>query len=136
MNVIINPGSGPVDNATCRVATANMRAFRRDVGYAVGTSQRFHLTFGRFGAIVHGRYGFRLNHSKRHVFIEMPGIALDRVRYVHAKGQDAWDFPRLYVNGSSWLWEFAVPQAVEALGFKSAAEAFRDKRDAGTLVWP
>ncbi len=39
----------------------------------------------------------------------MPGIPLSEVRYV--KGLNAWLFPRLYVDGSSWLWEFAINMA-------------------------
>lgn len=45
----------------------------------------------------------------------MPGIALENVRYVGADDQNIWDFPRLYVEGSSWVWEFGVRVATRML---------------------
>ena len=40
--------------------------------------------------------------------VEMPGLPLEQVRYMGHEGQNARDYPRLYVDGASWLWEFAV----------------------------
>jgi len=48
----------------------------------------------------------------------MPGLPLDRVRYIGAPEQNAWRFPRLFVDGNSWLWEFALEIARGALGEK------------------
>lgn len=56
-----------------------------------------------------GRYCFLLhfdNGTAREV--QMPGVALDRVRFVGADSQNIWDFPRLYIDGSSWVWKYAV----------------------------
>ena len=110
--VFINPGTGPVRETLCRHAVMNMRAFRRDLN-ASG------ITFARYGKIEGGRYPFLVRLGKREVVVEMPGLPLERVRYMNAPGQNAWHFPRLYVDGSSWLWEFAVPSAREALGLET-----------------
>ncbi len=102
MNVIINPGSGPVEGASIRSAIANTRAFVAELGHS---SPR--VTVRRERRVPDGgRYAFTLTRGVREVAVDMPGIPLDRVRYV--KGRNAWTFPRLYVDGSSWLWEFAV----------------------------
>jgi hypothetical protein len=38
----------------------------------------------------------------------MPGLPVEQVRYMGESGQNIWDFPRLYVDDSSWIWEFAL----------------------------
>lgn len=43
----------------------------------------------------------------------MPGWPLGQVRW--QPDADAWQFPRLYVDGGSWLWGFAVGIARGAL---------------------
>jgi hypothetical protein len=35
------------------------------------------------------------------------------VRYLGIPGQNIWDFPRLFVDGSSWVWKFAIAVTVE-----------------------
>jgi hypothetical protein len=114
--VIINPGSGPIQDRTLAShARANMSAFRRDVG-----GER--LSFGRVGPISKdGRYDFELRRPMPHdkwptTLISMPGLPLDQVRYTDLPTQDIWNYPRLYVDGSSWVWFFAVQSACEALG--------------------
>lgn len=56
-----------------------------------------------------GRFTYRLSFSDDLRFdVEMPGLPLERVRYTGADGQRISDYPRLYVDGSSWVWKFAV----------------------------
>lgn len=106
--VIINPGTGPVwgspGDVTRRHADRSMRALVRDVaGDAV--------TFTRSGDVDDGgRYPYTMHFGRRRraLTVDMPGVRTERVRYTKAAGQNAWDFPRLYVDGSSWLWRFAV----------------------------
>jgi hypothetical protein len=44
----------------------------------------------------------------RSIEIQMPGLPVERVRYMGETGQNIWDFPRLYVDDSSWIWQFAL----------------------------
>ena len=121
VGVIINPGSGPVDGALCRDAWKNVRQLRRDLA---GVAARYEdeqpiasgVTIVRKPQIdERGRYGFTLILGKRRCEVEMPGIPIERVRYLGTPDQNAWHFPRLYVDGSSWLWMFAVTSVREAL---------------------
>lgn len=53
-----------------------------------------------------GRYPFYLTvNGVRHV-VEMPGIR--EVRYMGEPGQNIFDFPRLFIDGSSWIWSIAI----------------------------
>lgn len=108
MNVIINPGTGAVPGATRRQADINMRALRKDLGLDG-------VRFARFGRIENGRYDYRMWRGTKQCIVAMPGIALDQVRWMRLDHQVAWDFPRLYVDGSSWLWYYAVSCAKERL---------------------
>jgi hypothetical protein len=105
--IFFNPGTGPVENATLENAEANMVQFIADSPLAD------ELTYerGSYHGDEDGRYCFIVIWKKCEQFcveVLMPGWALDRVRYMGEPEQNAWDFPRLYVDGSSWLWEFAV----------------------------
>lgn len=104
MRVAINPGSGPVQGATLENAMGNMGQFIVDLG---GNGWVFSLreTTGH-----EGRWRFDLicPDGSRYGVIDMPGLPLDRVRFTGAKGQDIWDYPRLYENGNSWVWKYAL----------------------------
>ncbi|MCF7982270.1 MAG: hypothetical protein K9K86_09820, partial [Pseudomonadales bacterium] len=52
-----------------------------------------------------GRYGFILKKDGREklIDIDMPGCDPDLVQR-----SEPWVSPRLYVDGSSWLWQFAI----------------------------
>ena len=105
--IVINPGSGPVDGrATLDNAWANMEAFvkeskaksfRRDVEE---TDDPCDTMIGRFAFLLTTKTGEEIS-------VLMPGLSLDQVRkkIKKCKGQMP---PRLYVDGSSWWWEFAV----------------------------
>lgn len=101
MTIIINPGSGPVQGATYENAVANTIEFAREVGAESWS------TTGNLAEDA-GRWTFTLRRGDESAEIEMPGLPLDRVRYVGAADQSIWDFPRLYVDGSSWVWKFAL----------------------------
>mgnify|MGYP001559567311 CR=1 FL=1 len=105
--IIINPGSGPVEGATLENAIENMKHYLTDCG--LEKDFRFvHLADkdedGRFHFIV---FEDDWNRGIHH-FIDMPGLPLDKVRYVQAKGQNIWNYPRLYIDGSSWVWCFSM----------------------------
>lgn len=108
--VFLNPGTGDVrayGMSRLEWATANMRVFAKDVG---GGS--FEYTPKLDGE---GRYGFVLGRDGRKVEVLMPGVALSRVRYMDEKDQNIWHFPRLYIDGDSWVWLYAVGAARDAL---------------------
>jgi hypothetical protein len=104
--VVINPGSGPVADATEEHAAENMRHFVTDCKVDG-------LRFVRVPDVDYGdgRFAFLLWKQERCHEIQMPGLPLDQVRFTGAGHQSIWDFPRLYVDGSSWVWKFAVLDA-------------------------
>ena len=103
MTIIINPGSGPVDNATEEHAIENIKHFIADCG--VKGIQWVRIPSADYGE---GRFAFLLWLECCCHEIQMPGIPLERVRFMDEKNQNIWDFPRLYVDGSSWVWNFAL----------------------------
>ena len=116
--VFINPGTGPCIGTTRRNADANMRAFIRDMGLTG------RVRWWREGPIDGGRYDYKIalrSNPKRTVEVSMPGLPLDQVRCSvegkPAPGEPLFP-PRLYVDGNSWFWEYAVPCAREGLGLK------------------
>lgn len=106
MSITINPGTGPVEGATEENARANIDRFAADLVIAGITT----TSIERDPDVdSDGRYGYQLTTGDgRALSIDMPGLPLDQVRYVDEPGQDIWDFPRLYVDGSSWVWMFAI----------------------------
>jgi hypothetical protein len=107
MQVIVNPGSGPVSKATEQHAAGNMAVFVDDLRakglHATGFSRQAEADYGD------GRYAYDITFAADHTAqVQMPGLPLDRVRYMSEPGQNIWDFPRLYVDDSSWIWEFAL----------------------------
>jgi len=104
--VIINPGSGPVSNANELEAIKNIVKFVEDVG-ATDYSGPY--------SSEDGRWNFKIYGNNRSVEVEMPGIILSKVRYLDSENQNIWDFPRLYVDGSSWVWYFAINAAKDIL---------------------
>ncbi|MEH0657685.1 hypothetical protein QA860_08060 [Streptomyces stelliscabiei] len=107
MNVVINPGSGPVSEATEQQAAGNMAVFTDDLrtrGIPVRTFTR--RPADDYG---NGRYAYDVHlDDDTSVQVQMPGLPVDQVRWLGAEGQDIWDFPRLYVDDGSWIWFFAL----------------------------
>ncbi len=106
--IFINPGTGPVFGATAQNAAKNIAGLLCDVGIdvkVVRVSEWDH----------EGLFGFELQHEGHTCQVDMPGLELKQVRYVDREMQDIWDFPRLYVDGSSWVWKFAVDIVRETL---------------------
>jgi hypothetical protein len=55
-----------------------------------------------------GYYNYKLHRWLRVCNVAMPGLPLERVRFLGLQDQDIWRFPRLYVDGGSWVWKYAV----------------------------
>ena len=115
--LIINPGTEPVEGATLEHALANMEQLKRDAQLFDDVLQK-HLSEKDAG----GRYSFVLVlpagagfGGSRAVTIDMPGLPLEQVRYLAQPDQDVWDYPRLYIEGSSFLWIYVVGQLNIAL---------------------
>jgi hypothetical protein len=106
--VIINPGAGPVGGrVSLRNALKNMTRLKRDARLPRQPSKR------RPWWDEGGRYGFEVRNSLgRKVTVLMPGVPLRHVRWM---GGDCWPYPRLYVNGNSWLWRYAVEILAEGI---------------------
>lgn len=102
MTFILNPGTGPVENAALQHAIDNMQTFVVDAGVptAIVTHQPRCDKDGRFSFLVEFDGN---NHD-----VDMPGLPLEKVRYLGEPDQNIWHFPRLYVNGSSWVWKYAI----------------------------
>jgi len=103
MEVVINPGTGPVANATEANATENIKHFLVDAGIPnVDWIRIPKMDYGE------GRYAFLLWKDNQCHEIQMPGLPLGRVRFMENEGQNVWDFPRLYVDDGSWIWCIAI----------------------------
>lgn len=109
--IIINPGTGPVEGATLDHAYENMRALLKDCGRPEAKFRRDPETDvegGRFPFLVTCPPDGEEHHKEWEVTVDMPGIPLEEVRFLGKKDQNIWHFPRLYVDGSSWVWKFAI----------------------------
>jgi hypothetical protein len=109
LSISVNPGSGPVSAATEENATHNMAVFILDLGVrnltATGATRTPDKDYGE------GRYAFSVAMADgRTLEVQMPGLPLDQVRWLKSESQDIWQFPRLYVDDSSWIWYFALDQ--------------------------
>lgn len=60
-----------------------------------------------------GRYQFNLHRGIRAIPVDMPGLPLDEVRCTDTYRPPKC--PRMYVDGNSWLWCFALSIARECL---------------------
>jgi len=95
---VINPGSGVLEDANAMNATINMHVFVNDLrmgDFRIFRKPELDYGNGRFCFIVEG------------CEIQMPGLPLSEVRWMDAE-INIWKFPRLYVDGSSWVWKFAI----------------------------
>lgn len=111
MSLILNPGAGDVPGATYHNAARNINAFMDDLRKAHG-----YVGMAVVPRDVHvrGRWLFVVTCTVplakaplEQWSIDMPGLPLEQVRYT-GPPMNPFEFPRLYVDGSSWLWKFAV----------------------------
>jgi hypothetical protein len=104
----INPGTEPIQNASFDLAVRNMDIFLNDCGFTklpINCAQSLDRD---------GRYGFIITTPNgKACEVLMPGLETDRVRY--KVGDNPFLYPRLYVDGSSWLWSYAVNAVKRAL---------------------
>ena len=110
MKLVINPGTEPIKETNEKNAFENMKHFLVDCSVTREENLLFvrvkecdgnYAKEGRFAFLV-----YRDGYTRCHL-VHMPGLPLDKVRYMDKK-QNIWDFPRLYVDHSSWVWSFAL----------------------------
>lgn len=94
--VLINPGTEPLTDANEADARRNLAELISDAGLKGATVK----VIGESG----GRWDFRVTVAGHSVEVASPGCPMGA-----AKGSlGVWQQPRFYVDGNSWLWEFAV----------------------------
>lgn len=103
IGVIINPGTGPCQDTKEKNAIENIKQFIDDCEVEKLTWER--KPDSDYGE---GRYAFIIKNEKASWEIQMPGLPLEKVRYLGNSDQNIWHYPRLYVDGSSWVWCYAV----------------------------
>ncbi|MEV7123954.1 hypothetical protein [Kitasatospora griseola] len=113
MPILINPGTGPLPEFTRTAAAENMAHFVEDLAQlgtvVAGFAAAPGLDYGE------GRYAFLLELPEgRSAEVQMPGMPVDQVRYMKTEDQNPFAFPRLYVDGSSWLWWYALSMCAPA----------------------
>lgn len=116
---IVNPGSGPVKETNMGEAILNMYHFRKDLRDSLLARSDLYIIITNKQKEDGGRYLFGLlytTNTKTIEFeIEMPGLPLNEVRYMRTKGQNIWDFPRLYVDGNSGVWTYALDDILDTI---------------------
>lgn len=111
MIALVNPGSEPVRRPELGLAEAAVDRFVQQATQVHGLQfrgrRRLHSADrnGRFGFVIAfaDASGLGMEHE-----IVMPGV---RLRYLEYRGQGGGRvryFYRLYLNGVSWLWPFAI----------------------------
>lgn len=97
MPIIINPGTERLLETTEEDAHSNVRIMLRDIELEDGTT----ITPDPSKDYGDGRYCYILTRGERSCEVQMPGLPIGRMRL------GPWKSPRLYVDGSSWLWGLA-----------------------------
>lgn len=129
MLLIVNPGAhwNPGERHSPEASAANMAVLVADVlaGGAVvdswapiigdASETESALTMG--GTKYHdhhdGRYPFRVSVNGVSHLVEMPGLPIEEVRWIDGDDQNLLDFPRIFIDGSSWIWLIGVSVLVD-----------------------
>lgn len=114
--IAVNPGTAPVDGGTLEQARVNMEVFATDVAAEHGYQDAPVIGLRSETPDGDGDYLFTLTFGDNStVDIDMPGLPTDQVRYLGHTDQNIWDFQRIWVAGSSWVWVYAVGQYASEL---------------------
>ena len=117
---LINLGAGPVrgrttfshakQNLEALVKEAQLPRLTRRVVDRAADEGRYHFELG------YPLPGHRNIPRSRWCPISMPGLPLGLVRFVDDVKQNCLEFPRLYVNGNSYYWKYAVNVVCDFFG--------------------
>lgn len=99
--IAINPGSGVVESGSIEQSEINIKAFIDDL-----LVENVQYEFIKIEE--NGRHSYRIFSDEISHEIDMPAIPLEEVRYLGVDGQNIWHYPRLYVDGSSLVWKYAL----------------------------
>lgn len=113
--VIMNPGTGPVHGSTDTDGRINMVKLCEDAGVLDQLDMPEAIVRRDDVEGIDGRLRYDIKLGDRTCEVDMPGIPLLGVRYTGGPGQSILDYPRLYVDGSSWVWPYAVNSVRESL---------------------
>lgn len=107
MAIITNPGAGDCETGTYENAYNNIKQFIKDC------EAPMHIVESDHEVGDDGRFRFMLRSDEVEEFrieVTMPGLPLKEVRYLGKKPEHKSldDTPRLYVDGSSWWWPYAL----------------------------
>jgi hypothetical protein len=62
------------------------------------------------------------------VKITMPSLPLEKLRYIEEKDQDVYNYYRILVNDSSWLWKYALITRKKLISnFEDNIETLKEK---------
>jgi len=105
--VVVNPGTGDIKNTTEKNAVFNMQHYIIDCNVAGLSFER--VPDRDYGG---GRYAFILRREgyEQECEIQMPGVPIENVRFLGKKNQHIWEYPRLYIDGSSYVWCYCMPK--------------------------
>jgi hypothetical protein len=117
--VVLNPGTGPVPSPKGELAAAAIMTFVGDVLKDPRALASSPVSVMRTRDKPHdGYFGYELSTTTagvfRDAFVHMPGAPLEQLRWLGGS-QNPFAFYRLYVEGNSWLWKYAVDTAADAL---------------------
>lgn len=115
----VNPGTGPVHGSNETDAWINVVKLCEDAGVLDSLDMPEAIKRTPADDESDGRLRYEIVLADRSCQVDMPGIPLVLVRYLGEPDQNIWDFPRLYVDGSSWVWCFAIDQVRAVLGEES-----------------
>jgi len=102
---IINPGTESQKNTTLENALESAKRFVKDLDLPGLKLKRF-----KENDDCNGWFGFKLILEDNEVELDIPGVNPD----VFVKGIP-FKSPRCYINGSSWLYNYAISVAQEEL---------------------
>lgn len=114
LSAIEDPPPRILIESTSERASHNIEAFVGDLGCDG-------VTVCPTGSCHGGRFEFVLRRDSYECRVEMPGMDLNEIR-PDSNEYDGWDYFRLVVDGSSWLWEYAITSAKDVLLGISAEE--------------
>lgn len=99
--IIINPGTEAIPQTTFENAYESAKALMHDCGFSREDGYKISRDAKRDS---NGWYGFIVTKDGKHPLdVDIPGCDPERTQ----KGEP-WVSPRLYVDGSSWLWGYAL----------------------------
>jgi hypothetical protein len=113
--MVVNPGTQAMSETSPKLAKAGIAQFVEDLHPA-----KIKIKVKRDKKSDNdGWYGFTLKSKHAKISVLMPGLPLEYMRGTKKDTTASWAFQRLYVEGNSWYWNFALEIAQERLLEKS-----------------